>query len=481
MNTNVLSVVKRAAITVLISSVCMTATAAELVDYQVHGFEDAKVMGKLGRFMVPENRNVKGSKMIELKYVILPSTNPNPKAPIVYLAGGPGGSATATAKRSRFPLFLKLREVSDVVMFDQRGTGLSTTFKNCETESFDSTKPLDEKTFFAKSISGIKKCVAEWKEQDIDLDGYNTLESAHDLAALTRELGVKKVNLWGISYGTHLAFATAKYHPEIIDQMVLASSEGLNQTIKRPARVQGLIEKVAKMLTDNPETAKKYPNLIEIIRSVLNALEVKPQIVETVDFRTKKPITVGIGKMDVQFAISSIFLVDPQYLSKMPRMFKDMANGKFQEIGTYISYLKSAHAGFNPMSVAMDSASGITKERWQLVKQESKSALVGRTTNLPHPDINEYLPVKDLGDDFRKEVETDIPTLFLAGTLDGRTLHQTQLELAEGFSNKKVITIDGAGHNLFMSHPDVTTRMVAFFSKLAVSEETIKLAPLKFE
>ena len=39
--------------------------------------------------------------------------------------GGPGGSGIDSAKGSRLPLFMAMREFGDVIAFDQRGTGMS--------------------------------------------------------------------------------------------------------------------------------------------------------------------------------------------------------------------------------------------------------------------------------------------------------------------------------------------------------------------
>ncbi|MCW8878132.1 MAG: alpha/beta hydrolase [Kangiellaceae bacterium] len=454
---------------------------SKLEEYTFVGPDKIEVKVKIGKFTVPENRKVKNSRKVELKYLVFPTTSKSPKSPIVYLAGGPGGSATGTAKGRRFPLFMKLREVSDVILFDQRGTGLSNSLVQCKLEIPDIKLPSSKQTYINSTIKNVKKCVKFWQSKNIDLGGYNTLESAQDLVELTHALGTEKINLWGISYGTHLAFATAKYHPEIVDQMVLASSEGLDQTVKLPSRVQGLINKVDTILKSDKMTQKKYPNLIRTIETVLDRLDKKPEIVQTQNFRTKELITVGLGKMDIQFLMSYVFLRDPEQLKKMPRIFKDMEQGKFEEAAAYVAYIKSFSTSMNPMSIAMDTASGISPTRWKKVKQQANTALVGRTTNLPVPDINAYVPIEDLGDDFRQQLKSDISTLFLAGTLDGRTIYESQLELAENFSNANVITVDGAGHNLFMSHPDITHRIVDFFSGKKVKSQTITLEQLVFE
>lgn len=117
----------------------------------------------------------------------------------------------------------------------------------------------------------------------------------------------------------------------------------------------------------------------------------------------------------------------------------------------------------------------------QGARRQAKTALVDRTTNFPVPDVSKYVPVTDLGDEFRQEVESDIRTLFLAGTLDGRTLYDSQKELANNFANGTLLTIDGAGHNLFMSSPKVSESIVGFLQGDDIEASTIELAPLVFQ
>ena len=99
-----------------------------------------KVDAELGVLLVPENRRDPQSNLIELAFVRFKSTSKNPGAPIVYLAGGPGGSGIGTATGSRFPLFMAMREIGDVIAFDQRGTGRSKPNLTCY-QRFDF--PLD--------------------------------------------------------------------------------------------------------------------------------------------------------------------------------------------------------------------------------------------------------------------------------------------------------------------------------------------------
>src|SRR6185295_9354711 len=146
-----------------------------------------------GSLFVPERRSDPQSNLIELAFVRFKSTSTTPGPPIVYLAGGPGGSGIGAARGSRFPLFMAMREVGDVIAFDQRGTGFSKPNLTC-LQNID--LPLDVPPS-ADSVMKVmrarsEQCAFYWKNvQRVDLAGYNTNESADDLDDLRKALGAK--------------------------------------------------------------------------------------------------------------------------------------------------------------------------------------------------------------------------------------------------------------------------------------------------
>ena len=75
-----------------------------------------------GRFSVPENWDEPASRRLVLHYVRFPALGPERGAPIVYLAGGPGGSGIQTARHERFPLFMAMRRFGDVIALASKGT-----------------------------------------------------------------------------------------------------------------------------------------------------------------------------------------------------------------------------------------------------------------------------------------------------------------------------------------------------------------------
>lgn len=437
-----------------------------------------EVAAELGTFSIPENRSTNSTKTINLSFVKFKSTNPNPGYPIVYLAGGPGGSGIASAKGPRFKLFMALREIADVIALDQRGTGKSNQIPSCmETFNMALNEPGEEQKYLELMRQTSKKCVAFWSAKGIDVSAYNTRESANDLEDLRKVLGVEKLNLWGISYGSHLAFAYIKQYPQGVHKMVLTGLEGPDDTIKRPKYNQEFLEYLAQKVQEDELAKKHYPNLLKTMKTVLDGLEKQPVYTTFQDPRSGLKHKLAISKFDLQLTTSYFLLKNPEDSKKLPYLYKAMANGDFSGIAPMIGMLKN-YAGKRPvqlMSLAMDVMSGVSNKRWEKIIKEQKTALLGRTTNFPFPDIGRGLGFPDLGEAYRKNPVSNVSALFFSGTLDGRTYLSAAKELVQGFPNASHVILDGAGHDLFMSTEKVESLMLNFFKGLPVSSEMIHI------
>ena len=88
----------------------------------------------------------------------------------------------------------------------------------------------------------------------------------------------EKLTLWGISYGTHLALASIKVMENHIDKLLLASAEGLNQTVKLPARTDAYFQRLQQAIDLQPNSKAVYPDIIGLIKRVNKNLEANPII-----------------------------------------------------------------------------------------------------------------------------------------------------------------------------------------------------------
>ena len=444
-----------------------------------------KVDAELGRLVVPENRRNPAGSLIELAFVRFKSTAKNPGPPIVYLAGGPGGSGIDTARFSRFPLFMAMREVGDVIAFDQRATGLSRPSLDCtESLGYPLDKPGDPQEIVRLYQQRARSCTASLKAKGIDLSGYNTNESADDLEDLRKALGVEKISLWSISYGTHLALATIRRHEQSIHRVILAGIEGPANTWKLPSSIQENLEKISQLAKADPQVSEKIPDLIALMKSVLDRLEKQPVTVQVTDPRTKQKVGVTIGKFDLQQATASV--IGNTEVMYLPAVYYALSKGDVSHpivvaIAQRVGSSRQESIG-SAMPPAMDCASGAEPERLRRIERESRTTVLGSYIDFPFPGVCEGLGNLDLGPAFRAPVKTRVPALFIAGTLDARTPVSNAEEVRRGFSDSTLVIIDGAVHSdpLFLSSPKIKDGMLEFMKGLPVSTTRITLAPLKF-
>ena len=377
------------------------------------------VEAELGTLTVPEIRKKDNGKTLKLKFVRFKSTNPKPGSPIVYLAGGPGGSGIGTARGSRFELFMAMREIGDVIAFDQRGTGISDKpipFEEYWTYPLD--QPLEQEKAYQIISDFTKKARQFWEENGVDLAAYNTNESADDLNDLRLALGAKKISLWSISYGSHLALVTMKRHEDHLDRVILAGVEGLDDTVKLPSDTQRLLEKIDELIKSDAKAKQAYPNFLADLESLLQRVAESPVMVKTTHPVTKQEIEIATGKLELQI-LFSWSLRGPSLFSRLPFQVKQMLNGNFSHITNWLAY---THGGdISAMSTAMDVASGISLERKARIAKEAKSTLLSDAINFGYMAHHEALKDLDLGEDFRKPVISKLPVLCISGTLDGRT------------------------------------------------------------
>ena len=199
-----------------------------------------------GYLTVPEKHALYGkpasTKNIEIAVIKLASTSANKKTdPVVYLAGGPGGSASSSIDYIvEDATFLSDR---DVYLVDQRGTGYSKPALFCT--EYD----------MAGTPEQVAACKARLETAGVDLDAYRSVESALDFIELRKSLNISQWNLYGISYGTRLATTIMRENSEGIRSVILdgmfpievngitdtpwANYESLNQIVKNCDNTDG--------------------------------------------------------------------------------------------------------------------------------------------------------------------------------------------------------------------------------------------------
>ncbi|MEH8018003.1 alpha/beta hydrolase [Rheinheimera muenzenbergensis] len=432
-----------------------------------------------GSFQVAENRNKADSRQLTLHYVRFPALTDKPAAPIVYLAGGPGGSGISTAKGRRFELFMALRQHADVIALDQRGTGLSDDVTACQSSQImDTTAVWNEQKLAALHQQALTECMAFWQTEGADIYGYTTVQNALDIDDLRKHLKAEKVSLWGISYGSHLALTSIKLFAPQIDKVILASAEGLDQTVKLPRYTDEYFSALQRVIDQQPAVKSRYPDLTNTMRRVLQKLEQAPITVKLVTDDGQQSDFL-FQKLHLQL-LSSMVIADPgRSVGLLLELYRSLDQGETDMLQFALKrgFFSNRPITLRIMPTAMDIASGISNSRLQQFSQQSANSLLGGVLNFPMPHLYGQLPELDLGQSFRQPLNSNVPTLLLSGTLDGRTYLPEQLEAVAGLTNLSHVVVEHAGHNLFMASPQVETAILQFLTdgKTDIKQITLPL------
>ncbi len=215
-----------------------------------------------GQVIVPENWEQPGENMLNITFAILKASSGAPFAePIMYLEGGPGGTALEDIE-SLSGHFAKLRETRDFIYYDQRGTAYSSNLEcplivqakpivdamavaeaaaeepadsdDAEGQTEDADAPdLPELPTFVPLIERDPQeilqeqrdyvvptetgCRDYFEEQGIDLSQYTTANSIRDLIALMQGLDYDVYNVYGISYGSRLGLELLRVYSDADD------------------------------------------------------------------------------------------------------------------------------------------------------------------------------------------------------------------------------------------------------------------------
>jgi pimeloyl-ACP methyl ester carboxylesterase len=251
-----------------------------------------------GVVVVPENHDQPDGRTIELFYLKLHSHADDPAStPMIYLAGGPGGSGSyeLTANTLLNQNLDRIRQTRDIIAYDQRGTGYSNYLLCAPYESaLGILQDRDSDPQIAKSIENLQATtlstgygalranlcgVGTELLADVDLTQYNSVSSAQDLPLLVKALGYSDgYSLYGTSYGTRLAQEAMRTDPEGVRAVILDGVSGPsipNSMWSSTKPVAPYVEIFAQCAAD-AACNEAYPNLADRFGALLEKLEDDP-------------------------------------------------------------------------------------------------------------------------------------------------------------------------------------------------------------
>ncbi len=393
-----------------------------------------------GTLTVPEDRTDANSPTIELAVAIVAAPDGGSEPPVVYLAGGPGGSGlddyAADPDGWNYP-FLRNR---DLILLDQRGTGYSEPTLDCpEFAEADAQENPDA------------LCYDRLIDEGVNLDAYNTPENAADVAALRLALGIEEWDLLGISYGTRLALEVMRSYPEGIRAVILDSPFPPNADTPVD-EVYSFTDALAELFADcesDNYCQENYPDLETVF-------------LDTVQ-RLNEDETAEIYGDDLVFALSSAFS-DTSLIPLLPYVIYEVSYDNFDALDEISAEGDFARTHYQDDEDRSDSEgmynSVICHDEYALgdyervetavvgtIPQELEGALLQGTFDLV--SLCEYWNPMTAVDN--TAVSSNIPTLILVGQYDVATPPRWATLTAATLPNSTVVEVPGAGHSLLSS------------------------------
>jgi pimeloyl-ACP methyl ester carboxylesterase len=284
---------------------------------------------RCGTFSVYENRATRRGRKIALKVVVLPATGPDRMAdPIVWFAGGPGGSATEDAAGLAASVKDMLRR-RDLVLIDQRGTGGSHPL-HCVLFR----PPEDPQSYLGDFFpeSAVRDCRREL-ERDADLTQYTTSIAMDDIDDVRAALGYPRVNLLGGSYGTRAALVYIRGHAARVRTAILVGAvpTSIRMPLAFPRTAQRALDGVLGDCAMDPECRAAFPNVRTEARAVLDQLSESPARVEIRDRLSGSAKTVTLSR-DLAAEAIRYMMYDPSSADQLPAVLHQASLGNLNPL-----------------------------------------------------------------------------------------------------------------------------------------------------
>ncbi len=387
---------------------------------------------------VPQNYAEPTGRQLKVHIALIASSARKPQAdPAVYLAGGPGQSASESYGQiaGGFREILKTRHV---LLIDQRGTGLSHALK-CKMPEDASLLTPNEAT-----VRGmVRDCLSH---QDVDPRFFTTTDATKDLESLRAAISAPQLNLVGFSYGTRVAQQFAMHYPKSTRSLIL---DGVvpNPLIVGSEFAQALDEALAKQFARcgaDKACFARFGDPAKTLAELVADLSANPREIEINDPLTGKASKLPLGIAALQ-GMARFYAYASETSALVPLLMDEAKQGRPQAM-----LAQSEMAGKNlgdALSHGMQ-LSVLCSEDNEFLKADPSNA-----NRLLGNEIQEMLQVQcqewpkgARPTDFFQALTTDIPTLLISGEFDPVTPARYGDVVLKGLSNAQHLIVPAHGH-----------------------------------
>ncbi|AAZ27593.1 MULTISPECIES: alpha/beta hydrolase [Colwellia] len=397
-----------------------------------------------GKLEVPENYQQPDGDKIAVNFAVLPAIDDSEyKAPLMFLAGGPGQAAVELATGLN-RVFREVRKTRDIILVDQRGTGKSSPL-SCEFEAVDNVySALPD----ALTPQEVKDCVAQFKG---DVTQYNSENAIRDFDAIRAALGHEKLNIYGGSYGTRAGLVFMRMFPESLESVVLDSVGPIEVPIgmfgQSGARSFNLLIDNCK----NSESCHKaFPNLADEFQAVKVRLAKEPASIDILHPRLGTPTKLVID--ETKFTGNLRFqLYGMEGRSMVPLVIHQAFLGNYQPLVGLMARTEGEQLVYTGLLFNIVCNEDMPRLSVADKAADANNNFDGKDSQLAWDMVCPFFPKYRPSEGFYQSVTADIPTLILSGNLDPVTPPSNGEYSAKTLPNSHHIIVENASHTVAMS------------------------------
>ncbi|MEO6969204.1 MAG: alpha/beta fold hydrolase [Rhodanobacteraceae bacterium] len=425
-------------------------------------------------FQVPENRADPHSRRINLKLALVKSeAQAANRDLVVYLAGGPGESATQTYPQIAAAL-APLRQHHDILLLDQRGTGDSHPL-SCPRAQAAMTQ-VDNGAFDPqKTRDAVTACLAE-VEKTSDPRFYTTAAAVADMEAVRRALGSPQFDLVGVSYGTRVAQQYTRAHPQAVRSIVL---DGVvpNQLILGEdfaVNLEDSLKLQAAACTATPACHAAFGDWYGTLHALHDTLRAQPVIAHFNDPKTYHPVDKPVTA-DALAGVVRLFSYTAETAALLPLSLSETAKGDYAPLMGQSQLITDSLAetltGGMQLSVICSEDAKLLQSRPQdagtILGADIIDAIKTECAAWPHGAR---------AADFHAPFVSSIPTLLLSGERDPVTPPRYADEVLKGSLDARAFVLAGMGHSVISRGcmPKLVERFVADLQPAKLDAQCLK-------
>ncbi len=445
--------------------------------------------------------DIPAEAMVECGFVVVPEIHDNPTGPtikiavatfkdqsderqpdpVMLLAGGPGEKTVHSAAAIARLLALPHR---DLIVFDQRGAGLSEPALECPeyvAAFFTHLNEPDSNVSLKAAFDSIVTCRDRLMNEGHNLSAYNTVQNAADVDDIRVALGYDKVNLYGGSYGSLLAQAVMRDHPDGIRSVAVNSVLPLEKSIFVQASLTTTSAIIRLLDTCAADEAcnTAYPDLRQELFEVIDRLNLQPlpiTLTNPSDGQRYDAVLTGDGV--VGNLVTFLYLT--QIIPALPQAVHDLHAGDYglvTELGsTRLALIDLSTRGMMFSVLCSEDLIGRTRE--DLLR--NIATLPRQLAGTGDPEVMAKYGIFGICDYWLDEeadawvknpLFSNIPTLILEGEFDPVTPPEYGRLVADNLSNSYFFEFPGIGHDVLGSSECARSIVVAFLDEPAKAPE----------